>query len=177
MVSEPPRPRVVTSRVSLLTPWKPATMQILPSSSDSCSRSGVTFVIRAFPCFSVVSTPAWEPVNDCAFAPKESTAIATSAFEIRSPAVSSISNSRCGGTGFTDAARSSSSSVVSPIAEHTTTTSLPAFFVATIRSATARILSALSRDDPPYFCTTNAIRPAALSDRSLLLFLRLKNAG
>ncbi len=28
VVSEPPRPKVVTSRLSLLTPWKPATIQI-----------------------------------------------------------------------------------------------------------------------------------------------------
>ena len=50
-------------------------------------------------------------------------AMATRALEMRSPAVSSMSSSRPGGTGETDAARSSSSSVVSPIAEQTTTTS------------------------------------------------------
>ena len=83
--------------------------------------------------------------------------MATSEFEMRSPAVSSMSISRAGGVGLTWAARSSSSSVVSPIAEQTTTTSLPAFFVATMRSATARIRSALSREEPPYFCTINAI--------------------
>lgn len=83
-------------------------------------------------------------------------AIATSALEIRSPAVSSMSISRGGGAGDTWRARSSRSSVVSPIAETTTTTSLPAFLVSTIRSATRRILSASATEDPPYFCTTSA---------------------
>ena len=52
-------------------------------------------------------------------------AIATSALEMRSPEVSSMSISRAGGAGHTCLARSSRSSVVSPIAETTTTTSLP----------------------------------------------------
>lgn len=113
-------------------------------------------MMRALPCTDVVTTPACEPVNDQACAPCAEMAIATSEFEMRSPAVSSMSISRSGGAGFTCCARSSSSSVVSPIAEHTTTTSLPAFLVATIRSATRLIRSALSSDDPPYFWTTRA---------------------
>jgi hypothetical protein len=60
-------------------------------------------------------------------------AIASSAMEIRSPAVSSMSSSRGLGSGDTSLARSSSSSVVSPMAETTTTTSLPVRLVATIR--------------------------------------------
>src|SRR5690242_14362919 len=83
-------------------------------------------------------------------------AIATSALEMRSPAVSSMSISRGGGAGHTCLARSSKSSVVSPIAETTTTTSWPAFLVSTMRSATRRIRSASATDDPPYFCTTSA---------------------
>ena len=55
-------------------------------------------------------------------------AIATSAIDMRSPAVTSMSSSRAGGIGETFSARSNSSSVVSPIAETTTTTSCPAFF-------------------------------------------------
>ena len=47
-----------------------------------------------------------------------------------------------------------SSSVVSPIAEMTTTTSLPAAWVATIRRATRLMLSASATDEPPNFCTT-----------------------
>src|SRR3954447_16109793 len=81
-------------------------------------------------------------------------AMASSAIEIRSPAVSSMSNSRPAGTGTICLARSMSSSVVSPIAETTTTTSWPAFLVPTMRSATRLIRSASATDEPPYFCTT-----------------------
>ncbi|COW33655.1 Uncharacterised protein [Mycobacterium tuberculosis] len=42
------------------------------------------------------------------------------------------------------------------MAETTTTTSLPCFLVATMRSATRRIRSASATEDPPYFCTTSA---------------------
>ena len=101
MVSEPPRPSVVTSRVSWLTPWKPATKTIRPSSSAACRRVGVTSMIFALPWVPVVMTPAWEPVNERACAPSDSIAMATSAFEMRSPAVSSMSSSRAGGTGHT----------------------------------------------------------------------------
>ena len=52
-------------------------------------------------------------------------AIASSAIEIRSPAVSSMSSSRPGGSGLTCCARSRSSSVVSPIADTTTATEYP----------------------------------------------------
>ena len=82
-------------------------------------------MILALPWVPVVITPACEPVNDRACAPSDSMAIATSALEMRSPAVSSMSISRAGGAGQTCLARSSRSSVVSPMAETTTTTSLP----------------------------------------------------
>ncbi len=113
-------------------------------------------MILALPWVLVVMTPACDPVNDRASAPSDSIAIATSALEMRSPEVSSMSISRAGGAGHTCSARSSSSSVVSPIAETTTTTSLPAFLVSTMRSATRRIRSASDTEDPPYFCTTSA---------------------
>ena len=74
--------------------------------------------------------------------------------EIRSPAVISMSSSRGGGTGLTSCARSSRSSVLSPMAETATTTSLPAFLVSAIRLATRLMLSASASDDPPYFWTT-----------------------
>ena len=83
-------------------------------------------------------------------------AIASSAIEIRSPAVSSMSSSRPGGAGLTRLARSRSSSVVSPIAETTTTTERPAFRLATMRCATRLMPSASATDEPPYFCTTSA---------------------
>ncbi len=156
MVSEPPRPSVVTSLVSCETPWKPATMTTAPSSSAPLSRPGVTSMIRARPCTEVVITPAWEPVNERASYPRLWMAMASSAMEIRSPAVSSMSSSRPGGSGLTWLARSSSSSVVSPMAETTTTTSSPALRAATMRSATRLIRSALATEDPPYFCTTSA---------------------
>ena len=69
--------------------------------------------------------PAWLPVNDRASWPMLRIAIASSAIEMRSPAVSSMSSSRGAGSSVTWCARSSSSSVVSPIAETATTTSLP----------------------------------------------------
>src|SRR5205814_1431921 len=81
--------------------------------------------------------------------------MASSAIEIRSPAVSSMSSSRPGGSGLTWCARSSSSSVVSPMADTITHTSLPALRVATMRSATRLIRSASDTEEPPYFCTTS----------------------
>src|SRR3954451_22693594 len=65
-----------------------------------------------------------------------------------------MSSSRPAGVGETWLARSISSSVVSPIAETTTTTLLPAFLVSTMRRATRLMLSASATEDPPYFCTT-----------------------
>ena len=58
-------------------------------------------------------------------------------------------------------ARSSSSSVLSPIAETTTTTSSPFFLAATIRSATRFMCAADATEDPPYFWTTRATGPQA----------------
>ena len=123
MVSVPPRPRVVISLVSWLTPWKPATITMWPSSRAVEIRPGVTSMILALPCTESVITPAWEPVNERAVQPRSAIAMATSAIEIRSPAVSSMSSSRAGGSGETCAARSRSSSVLSPMAETATTTS------------------------------------------------------
>ena len=93
-------------------------------------------MMRALPCAESVITPACEPVNDRPSRPRLAMAMASSAIEMRSPAVSSMSSSRPGGSGLTWCARSISSSVVSPIAETATTTEWPAFLVATIRWAT-----------------------------------------
>src|SRR6266511_1675594 len=84
-------------------------------------------------------------------------AIASSAMEMRSPAVSSMSSSRGGGSVETRLASAIRSSVESPIAETTTTTSWPACLVATTRSATCLILGASATEVPPYFCTIKAI--------------------
>ena len=78
--------------------------------------------MRARPCVDVVITPAWLPVKERASWPKFVIAIASRAIEILSPAVSNISNSRPDGIGVICFAKSMSSSVVSPIAETTTTT-------------------------------------------------------
>src|SRR6478672_6009799 len=74
--------------------------------------------------------------------------------EMRSPAVSSMSISRGGGWGLTSLARSSSSSVLSPMADTATQTSLPAFFASAMRRATRLMLAASASDEPPYFWTT-----------------------
>ncbi len=111
-------------------------------------------MIFALPWAPSVITPAWLPVNDRASWPRLPMAIASSAIEMRSPAVSSMSSSRPAGSGDTCSARSISSSVVSPIADTTTTTSLPAFLASTIRWATRLMPSASATEEPPYFCTT-----------------------
>ena len=72
-----------------------------PWSSASRIRLGVTSMICAVPCLESVITPAWMPVNDRASTPRLAIAIASSAIEMRSPAVSSMSSSRAGGIGET----------------------------------------------------------------------------
>ena len=156
MVSDAPRPIVVTSLVVCDTPWNPATMGIAPSASASAIRLGLMSMMRARPCAASVITPAWDPVNERASRPRVAIAMASSAIEIRSPAVSSMSSSRAGGSGLTWLARSMSSSVESPIADTTTTTRSPALRVATIRCATRLMPSASATEEPPYFCTTSA---------------------
>ncbi len=97
--------------------------------------------------------------------------MASTAIEIRSPAVSSMSSSRAGGIGLTCLARSMRSSVVSPIADTTTTTSLPACLVSTMRLATRLTDSASATDEPPYFWTTRLrarVRSALAVTRRLL---------
>ncbi len=78
--------------------------------------------------------------------------------EIRSPAVSSMSISRPAGRLDTSPARRMSSSVVLPMADTTTTTSLPCRRVRATWSATARMRSGSATEVPPNFWTTRAIR-------------------
>ena len=137
-------------------------MTMWSCSSAEVIRPGVMSMIRALPWVPVVMMPACEPVSERACMPWSAMAIASSAALIRSPAVSSMSSSRGGGSGETCRARSINSSVVSPIAEMTTTTSLPCCLVATIRLATRLMLSASATDEPPYFCTTRpTLAPSA----------------
>ncbi len=120
-------------------------------------RPGVTSMILALPCISSVITPAWLPVKERASKPRLPIAMASTAIEMRSPAVSNMSSSRGGGAGETCWARSISSSVMSPMAETTTTTSLPSRLVSMMRRATRLTLSASATEEPPYFCTTMPI--------------------
>ena len=83
------------------TPWNPATIGIAPSVRAPLMRPGVTSMILALPWTSSVITPAWEPVNERALSPRLAMAIASSAIEIRSPEVSSMSSSLAGGSGLT----------------------------------------------------------------------------
>ena len=150
------------SLVSWETPWKPATIGIAFSRNASWMRPGVTSTILALPCVESVINPACDPVYERASKPRSFMAMAKTAIEIRSPAVSNISSSRPGGFGETCLARSIKSSVVSPIAETTTTTSLPARLVSTIRLATRKIPGASETDDPPNFAT---IKPIAIKSK------------
>src|ERR687895_224295 len=59
VVSEPPRPSVVTSSDSCETPWKPATSTILPSSRPRLIRSAFTSMIFALVWPLSVTIPAW----------------------------------------------------------------------------------------------------------------------
>ena len=92
---------MVTSLVVCDTPWKPATIGMAPSSSAAEIRPGVMSMMRALPCAASVMTPACEPVNERPSRPRLAIAMASSAIEIRSPAVSSMSSSRPGGSGLT----------------------------------------------------------------------------
>jgi len=92
-------------------------------------------------------------VKDTAFSPKEWMAMASRAMDIRSPVVSSISISRRGGSLDIWRARAVRSSVVSAMAETTTTTLLPRRLARTIRAATALMRRTLETELPPYFWT------------------------
>ena len=85
-----------------------------------------TSTIFALPWTVSVTIPACEPVSEIASWPRSWIAIAQSAFEIRSPTEMSMSYSRGCGRGEISWASRISSSVVSPIAERTPTTRLPA---------------------------------------------------
>ena len=85
MVSDAPRPIVVTSLVVCDTPWNPATIGIAPSASASAIRLGLMSMMRARPCVASVITPAWDPVKERASRPRVAIAMASSAIEIRSP--------------------------------------------------------------------------------------------
>ena len=142
---------------SVETPWNPATTGTRPASRASRIRSGriSRILARVWPVS--VMIPAWDPVKEAESTPRSASAMHTRAMEIRSPAVSSMSSSRGGGLEVTSSARRRRSSVDLPMAETTTTTSLPAARVRATWSATARMRSASPTEVPPYFCTTSAM--------------------
>jgi hypothetical protein len=105
-----------------------------------------------------VTIPACEPVNETASRPSWSIAIDRRAIEMRSPDDSSMSSSRPCALGETAAASLRSSSVVSPMAETTTQTSLPPSAASTTWRATASINFGLASELPPYLRTRSATR-------------------
>ncbi len=154
VVSEPPRPRKVTSR-PVETPWAPPTTGTLPSSSAARMRSGRISTILAFMWLVSVTKPAWLPVKLSAATPAPWSAMQSSAMALRSPAVTSMSISRPGRTRLTSVASRSRSSVSLPIADTTTTTRSPWRQVLAMWSTTSRIRSASATDVPPNFWTSN----------------------
>src|SRR3954467_13361446 len=153
VVSEPPRPSVVTS-LEVETPWKPATSTIRLSSSAERMRSARTSRMRALVCDVSVTIPAWLPVRLIARWPRSLIAIAHSAQLIRSPVERSMSISRGSGEVETSSAIAISSSVVLPRADRTATTRWPCSLAATIRRAARLRRSASTTDVPPNFITT-----------------------
>ena len=154
MVSEPPRPSVVTSR-SRDMPWNPATTGTPPASRVARSRSPRTSRILARVWTVSVIIPAWLPVKDTASTPRSARAMHSRDMVMRSPELSSMSISRSGCTELTSPASRTRSSVVLPMALTTTTTSFPARLVRATWSATARMRSASPTDVPPNFWTTS----------------------
>ena len=152
--------------LSVDTPWNPATTATLPAASAARRRSPLISTILALRCAVSVTMPACEPVNDTAGSPWSMIAMQSSAMEMRSPEVRSMSISRAVGASATSWASRSSSSVVLPIAETTTTTSLPARRVRTTCSATARMRSASATDEPPNFCTSKVTTPQRTGEPS-----------
>src|SRR5436309_10501865 len=126
---------------------------IRPRASSSWTRNGRTSMMRASTWRSLVMMPDWLPVKLIASPPSSRTAIESSAIEMRSPAVRSMSSSRRSGLADTCLASAIRSSVVSPIADTTTTTSWPFCRVRTTRSATWRMRETSATLDPPYFWT------------------------
>src|SRR6187401_1233697 len=99
--------------------------------------------------------PALGPVRLIAATPSPWSAIERSVALWCSPVASRTSSSRGSGSSVMAAASPRSSSVVSPIADTTTTRSWPAARSRAMRLATRLIRSASATDDPPNFWTTS----------------------
>ena len=98
-----------------------------------------------------VSTPACQPVSEMTGYPSFWMAMAKSDMEIISPVDRSTSISRLDGRALISAALAIRSSVVSPWAETTTTTWLPALYALVAMSATLKIRSVFATEVPPNF--------------------------
>ena len=164
------------------TPWKPATIATRPASSASRIRSARISTIFALPWSVSVTIPACEPVNETAGTPSASTAMHSSAIEIRSPAVSSMSISRPPGALATSLASRTRSSVVFPIAETTAITSSPAApGTGDVVGDGADPVRDRATDVPPNFWTTNTVTPlravGAYGDRGCAAFLEHDKNG
>ena len=160
VVSLPPRPSVVISWSMAdvaLWPWKPATMTTFPPSSSARTRRGSMPAMRARPYVPSVVMPACGPLRLIAGTPIACSAIETSVALWCSPVASRTSSSRGSGSSVMPAARPSSSSVVSPIADTTTTRSWPAARSRAIRRATRLMRSAPATEEPPNFWTTRGL--------------------
>src|SRR3954447_2810727 len=104
-----------------------------------------------------VVMPACGPVRLIAATPIDWSAIESSVALWCSPVASRTSSSRGSGSSVIAAASASSSSVVSPIAETTTTRSLPPVRSRAMRRATRLMRSAPATEDPPNFITTRGL--------------------
>ena len=152
VVSEPPRPSVVIPP-SGLTPWNPLTTAISPRSSAAASSPAAIISIRASAWLPSVIMPACQPVNERAASPMLSSVMAMSAADCCSPVEMSASSSRAGGCELISCAISSSSSVVSPMADTTTRTLCPLRRASAAMPAARRRRSVPARELPPNFCT------------------------
>ena len=112
VVSEPPRPRVVISRRSGSTPWKPATMTTLSLGQRIAHPLPVILADPGLAMRGVGEDPRLGPRVADGGHPPGVRAMASSAIVIRSPAVRSMSISRGGGLGLIAAAKGKQFSVV-----------------------------------------------------------------
>src|SRR4029077_11896586 len=101
--------------------------------------------------------PACGPVRLMAGTPRPWSAIDSRVALWCSPVASRTSSSRGSGSSVMAAARPSSSSVESPMAETTTTRSCPAARSRAIRRATRLMRSASATEEPPNFWTTSGV--------------------
>ena len=121
VVSEPPRPRNVTSW-STETPWAPPTTGTLPGLQGCAQAVRAHLDDLGLGVLAVWSRyPAWLPVKLSAGTPRSWRAMHNSAIALRSPAVTSMSISRPGRVRDTLLAMSIRSSVSWPMADTTTT--------------------------------------------------------